>query len=121
MDRPEPVNERAAKIRKGMLPSSSAARYEEQWDHFCAWKLAAGIPEDDVSEDTLLVYFSDLSSLYAASSLWSKFSMINKQCQVVLFSSLLLLTPPSCGTRRKSTNMPPSRRFSSNASRSMYQ
>jgi hypothetical protein len=61
-----------------LLPSSSRAKYEKAFETFSAWRTSKGIAESLATENVLLGYLSELSERYAASTLWTTYSMLNK-------------------------------------------
>ena len=82
----EPINERATKIRRtALLPSLSSPRYDEAWEKFILWKEQQTVALSIPNEEMLLVYFDFLADQYAASSLWTMYSMIKRQMLVTFY------------------------------------
>jgi site-specific recombinase XerD len=61
-----------------LIPNASKSRYDATYARFVSWCKDKGVPSDYVSENILLAYLQELSEKYAASTLWSIFSMLKK-------------------------------------------
>jgi len=73
----------ASLVRQTLVPSASAGTYSKQWDNYLKWAALKQLTEDTIySEDSLLVYFQELSKHYAPSSMWTIFSCINCYFQI---------------------------------------
>lgn len=65
----------AAKIASlDLLPERSRQNYEIAYNAFMKWRLNKNV--SSFSEDTLLVYFKEISLKFKSSTLWTKYSMI---------------------------------------------
>jgi hypothetical protein len=80
------ITERASKVRRtALLPSISAQRYDDAWTKFLLWKDNQTDSGSIPNEEMLLVYFDDISEQFAASSLWTIYSMLKRQMLVSVF------------------------------------
>ena len=87
----ESINERATKIRRtGLFLSLSSPRYDEAWEKFILWKERQTVALSIPNEEMLLVYFDFLADQYAASSLWTMYSMIKRQMLITFYSHFFL-------------------------------
>ena len=80
------ITERASKVRRiALLPSISASRYDDAWGKFLQWKDSQVDAGSIPNEEMLLVYFDEISDQFAASSLWTIYSMLKRQMLVSHF------------------------------------
>lgn len=71
---PAHILEAASKARLDLLPEKSKAYYEKEYSQFCEWRDTERV--EGAGEVVLLAYFAKLADVYAASSLWPKYSML---------------------------------------------
>ncbi|KAG4081131.1 hypothetical protein HA402_011976 [Bradysia odoriphaga] len=71
---PPEVIKAACDAKTNLLPKKSNDRYQQAYNSFQAWKSSKGATSN--SERTLLAYFNEMKKKFAASSLWSKYSML---------------------------------------------
>ena len=76
------MNNEAQDVKKLLIPKKSALRYETLFLQMQEWKRVNGLPENDYTQDTLLVYFDEISKRYAPSTLWTHYSAIKKVLKV---------------------------------------
>lgn len=76
------MESKAQAVKATLIPEKSAQRYETIFEQFVQWKVVNRISDDDFSQDTLLVYFNELSTRLAASTLWNYYSAIKKILKV---------------------------------------
>lgn len=77
------ITAQASVVKDSLLPSASFKTYTKYWNHYIDWTKEKKIPEDQIyTENTLLVYFHELSESYSPSSLWTIFSCINCHFQI---------------------------------------
>jgi integrase len=79
-DIPENILQRAAEVSADLLPVKSRLRYEQEYNSFTEWRTQKRIKI--VSDDILLVYFSEKANTMKSSTLWSRFSML-KSCLAI--------------------------------------
>jgi integrase len=75
---PRTVPELADEASLSLIPKTSGAKYEQEYDKFILWCKTKGTADGDCSETVILAYLYELSSRYAPSSLWCKYSMLHK-------------------------------------------
>jgi integrase len=75
---PHVVSELANEASRSLVPKTSGVKYEQEYDKFLLWCKTKETTDNDYSETVILAYLYDLSSRYAASSLWCKYSMLHK-------------------------------------------
>jgi integrase len=73
---PPDLKEIASDFKEHLLPVKSREIYYKQWNKFKAWCNEREVPDNYVSENVLLAYFSELSKQYKVSSLWSILSAL---------------------------------------------
>lgn len=71
---PPEIVEKAIDVCNNLLPSTSREKYEIAYRNFMDWKMKAKV--NSCSENTLLVYFEELSRRLKSSTLWSQYSML---------------------------------------------
>lgn len=71
---PSDIKEAARQITENLLPEKSKEQYKACYLQFTAWQSEKNTTS--VSEETMLVYFEELSKKFKPSSVWSKYSMI---------------------------------------------
>lgn len=80
---PETLLKKAANVTNNLLPDLSRVRYETEYKKFCDWCKKEGINDvQNVSDDILLVYMSEMSINAKPSTLWSRYSMIKSSLKV---------------------------------------
>jgi hypothetical protein len=67
-----------ASARANLVPSRSAEIYEKHFDHFVDWMTKKNLDARQTTGENLAAYLHDCSALWAASTLWSRFSAIKK-------------------------------------------
>jgi integrase len=75
---PPEVRAIAEQATSTLLPSRSRSIYDKNHSDFLKWSESKDIPHGHYSETVLLAYFSEIAKQYAATTLWSKFSMLRK-------------------------------------------
>lgn len=73
-DTPAELREAARNVVDNLLPDKSGRLYRECYKQFLEWQVPRGTTS--VSEDTMLVYFAEMSKKFKPSSLWAKYSML---------------------------------------------
>lgn len=63
-------------IKSNLLPDKSAEKYKKSYKDFKDWMRSQG--RDEISEDNLLLYFSQVQKGKAPNSLWPKYSMLKR-------------------------------------------
>lgn len=71
---PQSIADEAKVASLDLLPIKSRERYEKEYYIFKEWQKEKNV--DTISEDVLLVYFSQISKKFKSSTLWSKYSML---------------------------------------------
>lgn len=71
---PSEILEEAKAATLKLLPEKSRKQYELAYKAFMDWRKNRNV--NSLSEDVLLVYFSQLSQKYKSSSLWSTYSIL---------------------------------------------
>src|SRR5437588_12302771 len=79
-DIPDNILQQAAEVSADLLPVKSRPRYEHEYHIFTDWRTQKRIKI--VSDDILLVYFSEKAKSMKSSTLWSRFSML-KSCLAI--------------------------------------
>ena len=71
--------QKANDVRRELLPKISGALYEKAYNALLEFCSSNDHADGDAvpSKDLFLLYFKEISGLYAPSTLWSKYSMIN--------------------------------------------
>jgi hypothetical protein len=64
--------------RNSMIPVRSAAVYEKHYSEFEKWMKDNGLQPSTTTGENLAAYVQHLSSSYAASTMWSRFSAVKK-------------------------------------------
>lgn len=72
---PPEILEKCREAKMNMLPTKSIEIYEKQHKNFLLWCKKNNVNKK-FSENVLVGYFADLAKKYAASTLWSYYSMI---------------------------------------------
>ena len=75
---PPEVADMAKEATACLLPDKSSGAYNKTYAAFLSWCRDNQMPTGRYTENVILAYISSLSSRYAASTLWSKFSMLRK-------------------------------------------
>lgn len=73
---PAKICEKAANAVEKLLPSKSKECYNRELENFRQWMTNNQV--EVINETVLLGYFEELSESFAASSLWTKYSMLKK-------------------------------------------
>lgn len=73
-DTSEEIREAAQNVVDNLLPEKSALLYKKGYEQFLKWQKQQNTKS--ISEDTILVYFHQLSAELKPSSLWSRYSML---------------------------------------------
>ena len=73
-DVPPEMIEAAKEIALNSLPHTSKQKYTKVYNEFKQWRSAKNTKS--FAESVLLVYFNEISSKFASTTLWSRFSML---------------------------------------------
>ena len=72
------IEDRAHLVRRALLPSASGTIYEKAFRAFGEFCAANNHESESMpSRDLYLLYFQEAATMYAPSTLWNKYSMIN--------------------------------------------
>lgn len=74
------IAEEAQLATLNLLPEKSKKEYERQFAEFNCWREKRGVKS--ITEDVLLAYFYNAEKKFAASSLWTKYSMLKSTLKV---------------------------------------
>ncbi|KAJ8915676.1 hypothetical protein NQ315_000608 [Exocentrus adspersus] len=89
---PKHILEEAKGVALNRLPTKSRQRYEKEYTDFKKWMERNCVRK--ITEDSVLVYFSNRAKTLKPSSLWSKYSMLRtciniKQNTEIKYSKLI--------------------------------
>ena len=73
-DVPQVILEKAGIVSLNLLPVKSRERYEKEYTIFQNWMSTNRVRK--ITEESVLVYFSDRAKALKPSSIWSKYSML---------------------------------------------
>ncbi|KAJ8910471.1 hypothetical protein NQ315_015606 [Exocentrus adspersus] len=65
-----------------LLPAKSKRVYEKEMVEFDNWRKKRGLGEGAITEEVLLAYFFNVEKHFAASSMWTKYSMLKSMLKV---------------------------------------
>ncbi|KAJ8913496.1 hypothetical protein NQ315_013876 [Exocentrus adspersus] len=70
------------KLSLRLLPAKSKRVYEKEMVEFDNWRKKRGLGEGAITEEVLLAYFFNVEKHFAASSMWTKYSMLKSMLKV---------------------------------------
>lgn len=112
MELPQELVRQAANVANDLLPRKSRERYEDEYNKFGDWCKIKNITVNQVSDDVMLVYISEMSKILKSPTLWSRFSMLKSTLKVKhnvdaskFFKSLTFLKRQSVGYVPKKSNV----------------
>lgn len=100
---PEQILEEAQKATLDLLPWKSKDAYEKVFADFNNWKEKSGV-KGAINEEVLLAYFYNVNKKFAASSLWTKYSMLKttlkvyRNIDISKYSKLIAFLKSKCRT-----------------------
>lgn len=77
---PEDILKEAQEATLHLLPTKSRAAYEKELTNFSEWKIRRSVHV--INEEVLLAYFLNVKKKFAASSMWTKYSMLKTTLKV---------------------------------------
>ncbi|KAJ8909752.1 hypothetical protein NQ315_014362 [Exocentrus adspersus] len=72
---PAEIKQEAQEATLRLLPAKSKRVYEKEMVEFDNWRKKRGLGEGAITEEVLLAYFFNVEKHFAASSMWTKYSM----------------------------------------------
>lgn len=78
----ETLLNRASKVTSELLPKASRGRYEDVYKRLCEWCKSENITPNQVNDEILLAYMSEMAKQMKPNTLLSKFSIVRKCLQI---------------------------------------
>ncbi|KAJ8914177.1 hypothetical protein NQ315_015950 [Exocentrus adspersus] len=79
---PAEIKQEAQEATLRLLPAKSKRLYEKEMVEFDNWRKKRGLGEGAITEEVLLAYFFNVEKHFAASSMWTKYSMLKSMLKV---------------------------------------
>ncbi|KAJ8910398.1 hypothetical protein NQ315_010459, partial [Exocentrus adspersus] len=79
---PAEIKQEAQEATLRLLPAKSKRVYEKEMVEFDNWRKKRGLGEGAITEEVLLAYFFNVEKHFAASSMWTKYSMLKSMLKV---------------------------------------
>ncbi|KAJ8912458.1 hypothetical protein NQ315_002824, partial [Exocentrus adspersus] len=79
---PAEIKQEAQEATLRLLPAKSKRVYEKEMVEFDNWRKKRGLGERAITEEVLLAYFFNVQKHFAASSMWTKYSMLKSMLKV---------------------------------------
>ncbi|KAJ8914895.1 hypothetical protein NQ315_016047 [Exocentrus adspersus] len=79
---PAEIKQEAQEATLLLLPAKSKRVYEKEMVEFDNWRKKRGLGEGAITEEVLLAYFFNMEKHFAASSMWTKYSMLKSMLKV---------------------------------------
>ncbi|KAJ8918303.1 hypothetical protein NQ315_014173 [Exocentrus adspersus] len=76
------IKQEAQETTLRLLPAKSKRVYEKEMVKFDNWRKKRGLGEGAITEEVLLAYFFNVEKHFAASSMWTKYSMLKSMLKV---------------------------------------
>ncbi|KAJ8909670.1 hypothetical protein NQ315_008900, partial [Exocentrus adspersus] len=79
---PAEIKQEAHEATLRLLPAKSKRVYKTEMVEFDKWRKKRGLGEGAITEEVLLAYFFNVEKHFAASSMWTKYSMLKSMLKV---------------------------------------
>ncbi|KAJ8913487.1 hypothetical protein NQ315_013867 [Exocentrus adspersus] len=79
---PAEIKQEAQEATLRPLPAKSKRMYEKEMVEFDNWRKKRGLGEGAITEEVLLAYFFNVEKHFAASSMWTKYSMLKSMLKL---------------------------------------
>ncbi|KAJ8918304.1 hypothetical protein NQ315_014174 [Exocentrus adspersus] len=79
---PAEIKQEAQEATLRLLPAKSKRVYVKEMVEFDNWRKKRGLGEGAITEEVLLAYFFNVEKHFAASSMWTKYSMLKSMLKV---------------------------------------
>ncbi|KAJ8916728.1 hypothetical protein NQ315_013932 [Exocentrus adspersus] len=86
---PAEIKQEAQEATLRLLPAKSKRVYEKEMVEFDNWRKKRGLGEGAITEEVLLAYFFNVEKHFAASSMWTKYSMLKSMLKYGKLTSYL--------------------------------
>jgi site-specific recombinase XerD len=101
---PPEVREIAEHASSDLLPVRTRQKYEQTYETFKNWCIAKNVQPSRITENIVLAYLSELSNRYAASTLWTIYSMLRQTISLNLGVDIKAFAKVQALLKRGSTN-----------------
>lgn len=79
---PAEIQQEAQEATLRLLPKKSKSVYEKELVEFDNWRKSRRVGKEAITEEVLLSYFFYVKKRFAASSMWTKYSMLKAMLKV---------------------------------------